>query len=801
MRVLLVLAAVSVAGLRFEFAADCNGNGIDDLLDIARTDLKFSYPEVILENSTATSLAVGDLDSDGNIDVVLASWSLGEVSVVPNRGSGSFGEERRFPVGVNPKAMAVADFDGDSRMEIAAVLFTSPAVIDVLHDQGNGVYGSPDEYATGFNFPDTLAAADLDRDGSLYLAVLLAKAFIVFRNRGTGTFEPGVVHGAGGHDLVIADLDRDGDLDAAIGGSPSAFMLFNSGNGAFDLKTPLGGVSRVLGSGDYDGDGNIDLLTLEADSLRILLNLGLGDFQAKDGPPFDGFSDTFASADFNGDGRLDLALAGPAIRFLENLGALRFERRADFGPSGIALVPADFDGDGAIDLTVLSYGGVRYLKNRGDFSFLAPTWSFSANDPSDVVASDFDGDQDIDIVNGDMSRRLFLHRNAGNRSFDDEQIFWGEFPPFLSAADLDGDGDQDLIAHGSESDYFYWLANGGTGKFSMGGSVTGPWPYQAADLDGDGFLDLIGNAIYLNQRDGSFRRWSGDAGGQAAADIDGDGDLDLIDTDRGSDQVVILFNEGQLRFDSPSFYPTGFGPGLVIAADLDGDGRLDLVTANSEDLMQSGDDSISVLKNRGHGAFGPPVDYQGVGGKILPADLDGDQDIDLITTGNENYVIHNEGSGQFRIAQRLGKDFLHAVADLDGDGDLDLAGTSGLIYWNLSRPVHSQDRDRDGIPDECEGMFFHRGDPNGDGRLDISDAMTLLDFEFLDGNPLGCLESADATNDGRIDISDVVTILYFLFLSGPPLAPPGPPSASCGPDPDPPGSPADLGCRSYGPCP
>lgn len=101
------------------------------------------------------------------------------------------------------------------------------------------------------------------------------------------------------------------------------------------------------------------------------------------------------------------------------------------------------------------------------------------------------------------------------------------------------------------------------------------------------------------------------------------------------------------------------------------------------------------------------------------------------------------------------------------------------------------------VLDASERPVFHRGDPNGSGSTDISDGIAILGHLFLGGEPPGCIESADANNDGTVDISDGVAILSFLFTGGQSLAPPGATDAECGPDPDPPGSPGDLGCGAY----
>ena len=97
-------------------------------------------------------------------------------------------------------------------------------------------------------------------------------------------------------------------------------------------------------------------------------------------------------------------------------------------------------------------------------------------------------------------------------------------------------------------------------------------------------------------------------------------------------------------------------------------------------------------------------------------------------------------------------------------------------------------------------VSFHRGDPNRDGRVDVSDGVFVFLFLFDDEVSLGCRESADANNDGKIDLTDGIHLLDYIFDGEAPPAAPGPPGSPCGPDPDPPGGEGDLGCDLYDQC-
>ena len=88
--------------------------------------------------------------------------------------------------------------------------------------------------------------------------------------------------------------------------------------------------------------------------------------------------------------------------------------------------------------------------------------------------------------------------------------------------------------------------------------------------------------------------------------------------------------------------------------------------------------------------------------------------------------------------------------------------------------------------------LFRRGDDNGDGRVNLSDAVFNLQTLFL-GMPSRCLDAHDTDDSGVVDIADPTFLLTFLFLEGPP--PPEPGKDACGLDPTPDAEGGDLGCK------
>ena len=94
------------------------------------------------------------------------------------------------------------------------------------------------------------------------------------------------------------------------------------------------------------------------------------------------------------------------------------------------------------------------------------------------------------------------------------------------------------------------------------------------------------------------------------------------------------------------------------------------------------------------------------------------------------------------------------------------------------------------------GQSFRRGDTNGDGGVDVSDAVSVLGYLFLGDSAPTCLDAADADDSGKLDLTDAVVTFGFLFLGSRDIPAPG--ARSCGADPT---DDDDLDCESYGECP
>ena len=166
-------------------------------------------------------LAVGDLNSDGALDVV-ASDSGGfrlEVWVLLGDGSGSPGLATPWPAGYSPAAMGMGDFNNDGRLDLLATSADSYYAAVLLGD-GLGGFG-PHTFLSDPVTGGSVATGDLDADGNADLA-LTGGGVAVLSGDGSGGFGPPSRFRVSSdtNDAALAvragDLDRDGRLDLAV---------------------------------------------------------------------------------------------------------------------------------------------------------------------------------------------------------------------------------------------------------------------------------------------------------------------------------------------------------------------------------------------------------------------------------------------------------------------------------------------------------------------------------------------------------------------------------------------------------
>jgi plastocyanin len=262
------------------------------------------------------SLALGDLDGDGDLDAVVASAATGSrVFVRFNNGSGTFSGTQTVSVGEGALDVVLADFDADGDLDFATANASGNS-LSIRLNNGAGVFSFGQEVSAG-TIPSVLAVGDVDGDGDLDLVTNSGGGSTVTlrRNNGAATFVTGNTTsvGNGAAALALADVDSDGDLDllTANYSSNTASVRFNNGSGVFSggSEAPVGNGPQDLILGDVDGDGDLDLLTANqaGATVSVRLNNGSGSFNGTQEVLTPCFQ--LALADVDGDSDLDLLVS------------------------------------------------------------------------------------------------------------------------------------------------------------------------------------------------------------------------------------------------------------------------------------------------------------------------------------------------------------------------------------------------------------------------------------------------------------------------------------------------------------
>lgn len=348
-----------------------------------------------------SSVAWGDYDNDGDLDLALTGLDSGDVPIsriFTNHG-GFFTAGPSFP-GVYLSVVAWGDYDNDGNLDLllaGATSLTYPygPICRLYHNRGDGTFensgaGLPGVYGGG------AAWGDYDKDGDLDLVLTgwseAGRISRIYRNDGGGVFVdagmalPGVSYGS----VAWGDYDNDGYLDLVLCGSSSSGRITrlyrNNGNGTFsDSGIALTGVTTgAVGWGDYDNDGDLDLfvtgVTSSSPVSLVYTNHGNGTLTDSGMVLIGLASSAGAWADYDNDGDLDLVLTGSSDNGLVSIlytnhgnGTLTVGEISLPGMASGSVAWGDFDNSGQIDLLLTgfdtNYSAAIYLgRNTGPFN-------------------------------------------------------------------------------------------------------------------------------------------------------------------------------------------------------------------------------------------------------------------------------------------------------------------------------------------------------------------------------------------------------------------------------------------------
>jgi hypothetical protein len=350
-------------------------------------------PAVVYDSggSFPVSVAIADVNGDGKPDLLVANQGpggtvSGTVSVLLGNGDGTFQAAVSYGSGGSfTYSLAVGDVNGDGKLDLVVTNAASNTV-GVLLGHGDGTFAPALTFDSDGAFPDSVAIADVNGDGVPDIVVVdCGNKFAgcgggqngtaaVLLGNGDGTFRTGASYdaGSGPISVAIADVNGDGKPDIVVAdcganifcptSAPGAVsILLGNGDGTFQAAVSYssGGISALsVAVADVNGDGKLDLLVANSGSSTVGVLLG------------------------NGDGTFQSAVA--------------YSAGSIYSPA----VVADVSGDGKLDLLVGNYpGSVAALLGSGDGTFQSPlAYSSGGSGPTSVAIGDVNGDGQPDVV-------------------------------------------------------------------------------------------------------------------------------------------------------------------------------------------------------------------------------------------------------------------------------------------------------------------------------------------------------------------------------------------------------------------
>lgn len=376
---------------------DLDGNGSPDLLVCSGLDVAAWYPNLgggvfgprarFCQTMTGGyDVSASDIDFDGDLDLVTASYYGDFIAWYANNGDGTFG--RQQPVVENRDAISVsrtADLDGDDYPEI----LTNASNSAVIWNNGGGASWTPDTLQ-GLG----TSRCEVDIDGDLDIDLIGSGQW--YENDGTGEFTVHTEPLLTGGQVKSGDLEGDGDMDLVIGSTGGITALINDGAQNFTVVASSGNVYR-FGIADLDDDGDLDLAAMpNTISIRGYYNDGSGHFTEQTlyaGGA--GFTRTILVDDLNGDGFADVAWAlsnGYTHQTYYNLnlgdGTLGPANLIDpTAESAAQMILADLNNDVVLDLVTVRFRTISWQENE----------FYNAFRLRGCVFKDFDLDAQLDM--------------------------------------------------------------------------------------------------------------------------------------------------------------------------------------------------------------------------------------------------------------------------------------------------------------------------------------------------------------------------------------------------------------------